>query len=103
MCLWSVLQKILAAWKLHDCAVFIDSNRHLKIETETVNTAQVQSNLHELSAEAAESEKSNRFSQNGWPQHRMTLTFYRCGKPSGTWNSTPRSARLYICQAPKDL
>ena len=34
---------------------------------------------------------------------KMTLTFCRCGKPDGTWNSTPQSARLYMCQAPKDL
>ena len=34
-----------------------ESNRHLTIERGTVNTAQVQSDLHELSVEAAESEK----------------------------------------------
>ena len=37
-------------------------------------------------------------------QHsKATWTYYRCGKPGGTWNSTPRSARLYMWQALKDL
>ena len=27
---------------------------------------------------------------------QTTWTYYRCGKPGGTWNSTPRSARLYM-------
>ena len=35
-----------------------ESNSHLTIERGTVNTAKVQSDLHELSAEATESEKS---------------------------------------------
>ena len=39
--------------------VVSESNRHLTIEGGTVSTAQVQSDLHALSAEAAESEKSS--------------------------------------------
>ena len=38
-----------------------ESNRHLTIERGTVNTAPVQSDLHELSAKAAESEKSVKY------------------------------------------
>ena len=30
--------------------------------------------------------------------NKMTWTYYQGGRPGGTWSSTPRNVRLYICQ-----